>query len=58
MKKADGYSREDTSLAQGGGHDEDDDKVQNGLGKQDRMVGIDAVLDRSDDGHGADAYSQ
>ena len=54
MEQEDRDGGEDTALAHGSGHDEDDDTVQDGFGDQYGNVPGQAVLNGSDNSHSAD----
>ena len=55
LKEKDRDRGKSTALAHGGRHDHNDDKVEHRFYCQGREVPHDAVLDRADDGYGADA---
>ena len=50
-----GNGGEESALAVGGGVNDEDDEVQNGLGEQGGGVAGQTVLNGAHDGHGADA---
>ena len=55
LKEPDGDGGEDAALAEGRREEHDDDAVEDALGKEDGWVAEQAVIDRADDRHGADA---
>ena len=55
LKEPDGDGGEDAALAEGRREEHDDDAVEDALGKEDGRVTEQAVVDRADDRHGADA---
>ena len=58
LKQSHWNSGEDTTLAEGSGHDHDDDQVQYGFGGQRGVVAQGAVLNRTNHRHGADAHRE
>lgn len=58
LKNGHGNGGKNASLAEGGGHDHDDDQVKYGLGGQSGVVAQGAILNGAHHSHGSNAYGE